>query len=134
MAGSANWKRRIPLRTTHLKASRITSSSHGCHAMKRMPVVMKLRSVVGVAARISRISSHGILAVEADRDGHVRARREVERMEADPLHHGSDGERLARGEPGRAPEALVPVPRGRVDDLDRPDAVRRHAGSTRNSG
>ena len=74
-----------------------------------------------------------VLSVEADRDGHVRARREVERMEADPLHHGSDCERLAAGKPGRAPEALVPVARGRVDDLDRA-AVRRHAGSTRNSG
>ena len=58
-AGSANWKRRIPFRTTHRKASRITSSSHGCHEMKRIPVVMKLRSVVGMAARMSRISSHG---------------------------------------------------------------------------
>jgi hypothetical protein len=59
LAGSANWKRRIPLRTTQRKASRITSSSHGCQAMKRIPLVMKLRSVFGIAARISRISSHG---------------------------------------------------------------------------
>ena len=49
----------MPLRTTQRNASRITSSSHGCHVMKRMPVVMKLSSVVGSAARISRSSSHG---------------------------------------------------------------------------
>ena len=58
-AGSANWKRRMPLRTTQRNARRITSSSHGCQAMKRMPVVMKLSGVFGIAARISRISSHG---------------------------------------------------------------------------
>ena len=49
----------MPFRATQRKESRITSSSHGCHEMKRIPVVMKLRSVFGVAARISRISSHG---------------------------------------------------------------------------
>ena len=49
----------MPFRTTQRKASRITSSSHGCQAMKRIPVVMKFRRVFGVAARISRISSHG---------------------------------------------------------------------------
>ena len=59
LAGSANWKRRMPLRTTHRKARRMTSSSQGCQAMKRMPVVMKLRSVRGMAARIRRMSSHG---------------------------------------------------------------------------
>ncbi len=49
----------MPLRTTHRNARRITSSSHGCQAMKRMPVVMKFSGVFGIAARMSRISSHG---------------------------------------------------------------------------
>ena len=59
LEGSAIWKRRMPLRTTQRKASRIISSSHGCQAMKRMPVVMKLRSVVGIAWLTSRIRSQG---------------------------------------------------------------------------
>src|SRR5207248_10615213 len=49
----------MPLRTTQRKASRIISSSHGCQAMKRMPVVMKLRSVVGIAWLTSRMRSQG---------------------------------------------------------------------------
>src|SRR6476660_1260302 len=49
----------MPLRTTHRNARRITASSHGCHAMKRMPVVMKLSGVSGSVARIRRISSQG---------------------------------------------------------------------------
>src|SRR5437764_7208032 len=49
----------MPLRTTQRKASRITSSSHGCQAMKRMPVVMKLRRVLGIAWLTRRIRSHG---------------------------------------------------------------------------
>jgi hypothetical protein len=57
--GSAIWKRRMPFRTTQRNASRITSSSQGCHVMKRMPVVMKLSNVVGKAVRSRRMSSHG---------------------------------------------------------------------------
>ena len=57
--GSAIWKRRIPLRATQRNASRISSSSHGCHAMKRMPVVMKLSSVLGIAWLTRRMRSHG---------------------------------------------------------------------------
>ena len=57
--GSAIWKRRIPLRTTQRNESRITSSSAGTHEMKRMPVVMKLSGVLGIAALTSRKRSHG---------------------------------------------------------------------------
>src|SRR5581483_11296784 len=71
-----------------------------------------------------------VLAMEPDGDGHVRARREVERMEADRLHRRRNCKDLAGGEAGGAPEALVAVARRRVDDLDRP----RHAGSTRKRG
>ena len=49
----------MPLRTTQRKASRITSSSAGVHVMKRMPVVMKLSGVFGIAALTSRVRSHG---------------------------------------------------------------------------
>ena len=57
--GSAIWKRRIPLRTTHRNDSRISSSSAGTQEMKRMPVVMKLSGVLGIAAATSRIRSQG---------------------------------------------------------------------------
>ncbi len=57
--GSATWKRRIPLRTTHRNARRITSSSAGTHVMKRIPVVMKESGVSGIAARTSRRCAHG---------------------------------------------------------------------------
>ena len=57
--GSANWKRRMPLRTTSRNESRITSSPAGTQEMKRIPVVMKLSGVSGIAALISRIRSHG---------------------------------------------------------------------------
>ena len=59
-----------------------------------------------------------VLAVEAHGDRHVRARREVERVEADALHRRRDREDVARGQARRAPEALVAVARRRVDDLD----------------
>jgi hypothetical protein len=57
--GSAIWTRRIPLRATSRNDSRITSSPAGTHEMKRMPVVMKLSGVFGIAALTSRIRSHG---------------------------------------------------------------------------
>ena len=59
MDGSAIWRRRIPLRTTSLKTSSITSSSAGTHAMKRRPGVIMLSGVLGIAALISRMRSHG---------------------------------------------------------------------------
>ena len=59
LEGSATWKRRIPLRTTHRNASRITSSPAGTQVMKRIPEVMKLSGVCGIAALISRSRSHG---------------------------------------------------------------------------
>ena len=70
-----------------------------------------------------------VLAVEAHGDRHVRARREVERMEADALQRRRDREDVVRREAGRAPEALVAVARRRVDDVD--DAAH---GSIRKSG
>ena len=57
--GSAIWKRRMPLRTTSRKASRMTSSPAGTHEMNRMPVVMKFSGVSGIASRTRRIRSHG---------------------------------------------------------------------------
>src|SRR6185437_15443974 len=71
----------------------------------------------------------GVLTMEADRHRHVRARREVERVIADPVHRRRDREHVGSRQPGRAPQALVAVARGRVDELDR-----AHFGSTRNSG
>ncbi len=59
LEGSATWTRRIPLRTTQRNASRITSSSTGTQVMKRIPEVMKLRGVVGIAALTRRSRSHG---------------------------------------------------------------------------
>src|SRR2546423_14212675 len=64
----------------------------------------------------------GILLVETHRHGHVRAGREVRRVEADPVDRRSDREHV-RGRQARcAPEALVAVAHGRVHDLD--DALR----------
>src|SRR6185503_16599180 len=68
---------------------------------------------------------------EADRDGHVCARGEVRGMEADAVHGGRDREDVGGRQARRAPEALVPVPGGRVDDVDAP-VSRAHAGRTRN--
>ena len=59
LEGSATWTRRIPLRTTQRNASRMTSSSTGTQVMKRIPEVMKLRGVLGIAALTSRSRSHG---------------------------------------------------------------------------
>ena len=65
-----------------------------------------------------------VLPVKADRDGHVRARGEVGRVEADAVDRGRDRDDVRRGQPGCAPEALIAVARGRVDDVDhRPFAV-----------
>ena len=71
-----------------------------------------------------------VLAMEAHRHRHVRARREVERVEADALERRRDRQDVACGQAGGAPEALVAVARRRVDDVD--DA--RHPASTRKSG
>ena len=49
----------MPLRTTQSKTSRITSSLAGTQEMNRMPVVMKLSGVFGIAALTSRIRSQG---------------------------------------------------------------------------
>ncbi len=60
----------------------------------------------------------GVLVVEADRDRHVSAGGEVEGPESDPIHRRGDVEHVRGGQAGRAPEALVAVPGGRVNDLD----------------
>ena len=57
--GSAICIRRMPLRATSRKASAITSWSAGTQEMKRMPVVMMLSGVFGIAALTSRMRSHG---------------------------------------------------------------------------
>ena len=59
-----------------------------------------------------------VLAVEAHRDRHVRARGEVERVVADPVERRRDRQHVGRRQPGRAPQALVAVASGRVDELD----------------
>ena len=57
--GSAIWKRLMPFRTTQRNDRRISSSSAGTQKMKRIPVVMKLSGVLGIAAATSRIRSQG---------------------------------------------------------------------------
>ncbi len=57
-----------------------------------------------------------VLAMEAHGDRHVRARREVQRVEADALHRRRDREDVARRQARGAPEALVAVAGRRVDD------------------
>ena len=59
-----------------------------------------------------------ILAMEADRDRHVRARGEVERVVADPIERRRDRQHVGRRQAGRAPQALVAVTHARVDELD----------------
>ena len=67
-----------------------------------------------------------VLGVRAHRHRHVRAAREVDRVEADAVHHGRDlGDHRRRQRVG-APEALVPVAHRRVDEPD-------HAGRMRKS-
>ena len=116
--GSAIWKRRIPLRTTQRNESRITSSSAGTHEMKRMPVVMKLSGVRGIAALTSRKRSHGSSRWK---------RTETAMCVLDEKSHAWKPTRSSVGaiastsgvvEAGRAPQALVAVARRRVDDVD----------------
>ena len=59
MDGSAICIRRMPLRATSRKASAITSWSAGTQEMNRMPVVMMLSGVFGIAALTRRIRSQG---------------------------------------------------------------------------
>ena len=79
----------------------------------------------------------GVLAVEAHRHRHVRARREVERAEAHAIHRRRDRQHVGRGQAGRAPEALVAVARGGVDDPDHgpldPEQRRRRSPPPRRS-
>src|SRR5205807_6786230 len=63
-----------------------------------------------------------VLVVKADRHRHVRARGEVERLIADPVHGRRDRQDVRGGQAGGAPQALVAVARGRVDDPDDPPA------------
>ena len=59
-----------------------------------------------------------ILLVKADRHGHVGAGGEVERVVADPIQRRSDRQHIGRGQAGGAPQALIAVPGGGVDELD----------------
>ena len=59
MDGSAICMRRMPLRTTSRNESAITSSSAGTQEMNRIPVVIMLSGVFGIAALTRRIRSHG---------------------------------------------------------------------------
>ncbi len=59
LEGSAICIRLRPLRATSRNASAITPWSAGTHEMNRIPVVMMLSGVFGIAALISRIRSHG---------------------------------------------------------------------------
>ena len=117
---------RMPLRMTQARASRMTSTGARCQAMKRMPGVMKPSGVSGISARTVRMRSHGSSACVRTAIGHVGAAREVDRVEADAVHHGRDlGDHRRRQRVG-APEALVPVAHRRVDEPD-------HAGRMRKS-
>jgi hypothetical protein len=49
----------MPLRATRRNDIAITSSSAGTHVMKRMPVVIMLSGVFGIAALTWRRRSHG---------------------------------------------------------------------------
>ncbi len=125
LEGSAICKRRIPLRTTSLKESAITSSSAGTHEMKRIPVVIMLSGVFGIAALDQAQALPRVLPVKAHRDRHVRARGEVERVIADAVDRRRDREHVRRRQAGRAPQALVAVAQGGVDELDDPRALIR---------
>ena len=59
-----------------------------------------------------------ILPVGPDGDAHVGAGGEVQRPEPHPVHDRGDLQDLAGGQPGRAPQALVPVPDGHVEQFD----------------
>ncbi len=73
--------------------------------------------------RIGRRGPHGadelprIFLVSADGDAHVRAGVEIERGEADAIEHRRDAQRLGRIECGGAPETLVTVADGDIDEL-----------------
>ena len=79
---------------------------------------MKLRSVFGIAARISRISSHG--SSRWKRTDTAMCVLEVKSSAWKPTRSSVGAiARMSRGgEAGRAPEALVAVARRRVDDVD----------------
>jgi hypothetical protein len=57
--GSARQKRRMPLRASTSKASAMNSGLAVSQEMKRKPVDMNCSGVLGVAAAIRRIRSHG---------------------------------------------------------------------------
>src|SRR5437588_99560 len=57
--GSARQKRRMPLRASTSKASAMNSGLAVSQEMKRNPVDMNCRGVVGVAAAMRRMRSHG---------------------------------------------------------------------------
>jgi hypothetical protein len=57
--GSAIWMRRIPLRASRRKARSITSSPVGAQEMNRIPGVIRLSGVFGMAALMSRIRCQG---------------------------------------------------------------------------
>ena len=60
-----------------------------------------------------------VLLVKADRDRHVGARGEVERVVADLVEHRRDRQHVRGRQAGGALQALVAVARRRVDELDR---------------
>jgi hypothetical protein len=61
---SATQTRRIPAPMTQRSASRMTSTGARCHAMKRIPGVMKPRRVSGMRSRTTRMRSQGSSACE----------------------------------------------------------------------
>ena len=79
---------------------------------------MKLSGVFGIAAATRRSRSHGSSRMEAHGDGHVRARREVDRVEPDAVDGRGDRDDVPRRQARGAPEALVAVAGRRVDDVD----------------
>ena len=104
----------------------MTSTGARCQAMKRMPGVMKPSGVSGMQLAHDADALPGILGVRAHGHRHMRAAREVDRAEADAVHHGRDLGDHRRGQRVCAPEALVPVAHGGVDEAD-------HAGRMRKS-
>ena len=72
----------------------------------------------GIAARISRISSHGSSRWKRTDTAMCVLDVKSSAWKPSALHRRRDREDVVRGEAGRAPEALVAVARRRVDDLD----------------
>ena len=91
--------------------------------MKRIPVVIMLSGVFGIAALTSRSRSHGSSRWKRTETAMWVLDVKSQRVVADAVHGRRDGQHVGRGQPGGAPQALVAVAGGGVDELDRSAAA-----------